>query len=236
MPETFESLSDLPIEVLCLSATPILIRNGQITSVEPGVFDVVLDNPEPSLNAGMRVVLAGGPKSTIRMNALVTDISENRLRVKTIRQIQPEKRAFPRLYGGLNVRYQVIEKKDEATAPAAWLAGDRRLSEKGVWHEPDPFMDFSSAGLKFEDRDTCQAGDILLLELKIPSVEEASHVTAQVVRVEPIPQDQIEETEGDEKESAVTHQIAIKFLAISDEAAEALASFTLKIQDALLRT
>jgi len=236
MPETFESLSDLPIEVLCLSATPILIRNGQITSIEPGVYDVILDNPEPSLNAGMRVVLAGGPKSTIRMNALITDISENRLRVKTIRQIQPEKRAFPRLYGGLNVRYRIVEKDDEATLPAAWLNNEENLSQKGVWYEPDPFMDFSSAGLKFEDRDYCQADDLLLLELKIPSLEEASHVTAQVVRVEPIPQDQIDGAEEAGQNSAVTHQIAIKFLAISDEAAEALASFTLKIQDALLRT
>ena len=235
MADASPPLSNIPVEVLCLSAEPIIIRNGHLTTSEPGLFTVSLEEIEPALKPGMRVVLAGIPENPLRINALITGISENRLTAKTIREVREEKRDFPRLYGGIKVRYRVVKKEEDSSLIKAWVDGDDSLSQKGEWHEPDPFMDFSSSGLKFEDQPRCTAGDILLLEIQVPTSKDRWHATARVVRVEAIPQDQADPLSKEAADNDSTNcQIAIHFQALPNDAAEAIAAFSLKIQDALL--
>ena len=130
----------------------------------------------------------------------------------------------------------IIPIVEEATVIPAWLGGDDAVAGDGVWHEPDPFMDFSASGLKFEDQPYCQVNDLILLEMMVPPAKELWHATARVLRVEPITPEEDEEQGRDQEKPLATHQIAINFLDVPEKMSEALAAFTLGIQDALLRT
>jgi hypothetical protein len=114
------------------------------------------------------------------------------------------------------------------------MRGEDGPAREGEWWEPDPFMDFSGSGLKFEDRLHCEAGDLVLLELSIPPAETLWRATARVVRVEPIEREGVEDADPATGDREPTHRVAIEFIDLPQEAAEALAAFTLKIQGALL--
>ncbi len=101
-------LQDVPVEIICLSVTPPVIRNGRVTCQGEGPCEVVLEEPEPRLEPGMRVVLDGGPDRDLRIKGLVTGMEGLRLRVETERVVPTDKRSFPRMYGGIHVRYRVL--------------------------------------------------------------------------------------------------------------------------------
>jgi hypothetical protein len=229
-----DALSNVPIQVLCLSSTPPLIRNGRVTSREAGRYDVMLAEPEPAFKVGMRVVLDGGPGTAIRIMGVVAEASMSQLRVQTGRVVQPDKRAFPRMYGGVSVGYRVLTAKERAKVAPAWIAGEDKPRREGAWHEPDPFMDFSGSGLKFEDELHCKVGDLLLIELHVAPSDDRWHATGRVVRIEPLRPDDMEASDEEQQGPAPTHQIALQFEHLPQEAREALAAFTLKIQNALL--
>jgi len=90
-------LQDVPVEIICLSVSPPVIRNGRVTCQGEGPCEVVLEEPEPRLEPGMRVVLDGGPDRDLRIKGLVTAIEGLRLRVETERVVPPDKRSFPRM-------------------------------------------------------------------------------------------------------------------------------------------
>jgi hypothetical protein len=217
-------LQDVPVEIICLSVTPPVIRNGRVTCQGEGPCEVVLEEPEPRLEPGMRVVLDGGPDRDLRIKGLVTGMEGLRLRVETQRVVPPDKRSFPRMFGGLHVRYRIL------------TAGEDATGEGGVWREPDPFMDFSGTGLRFEDQLHCKTEDRMLIELRLPSSEELWRVAARVVRVDPIRSEDLEARGETKPAQSPTHQIAVQFVDLPAEAAEALTEFGMRIQDALLKT
>ena len=229
-------LDDVPVEMICLSVSPPVIRNGRVTCQGEGPCEVVLEEPEPRLEPGMRVVLDGGPDRDLRIKGLVTGVEGPRLRVQLERVVPPDKRSFPRMYGGIHVRYRVLAAGQGDEGASAWVAGGDEPAGGGVWREPDPFMDFSGTGLRFEDQLHCRPEDRLLIELRLPSSEDLWRATARVVRVDPIRSDDLGGREEKEPASVPTHQIAVEFLEMPADATEALTEFGMRIQDALLKT
>jgi hypothetical protein len=96
-------------------------------------------------------------------------------------------------------------------------------------------MDFSGTGLRFEDQLHCRTNDLLLIELALPSSEDRWHATARVVRVDPIGPEDPEGGDVEERKRDPTHQIAVQFVDLPTEATEALTTFAISIQDALLK-
>ncbi len=229
-------LEDVPVEIICLSVTPPVIRKGRITWHGKGPCEVVLEEPEPRLAPGMRVVLDGGPDRDVRIKGLVAGMEGHRLRVETERVVPPDKRSFPRMYGGIHVRYRVLAAGEGEEDASAWVSGGDAPGQEGEWREPDPFMDFSGTGLRFEDQLHCKTEDRMLIELKLPSSEDPWRATARVVRVDPIRPEDLEGREENKQAPAPTHQIAVQFLDLPADATEALTAFAMRIQDALLKT
>ena len=229
MKDPLTVMQDVPVEIICLSVTPPLIRSGRMTCHPDGSCELLLEEAEPRLQPGMRVVLEGGPDRPVRMKGLVVRREGRLLRVETERVVPPDKRSFPRMYGGIHVRYRVL-------AEGEGDAAVRAAGEGGEWREPDPFMDFSGTGLRFEDRLCCKPKDLLLLELALPSSERRWRVKARVVRVEPIRPEDLERRDRETgREPAATHQIAVQFVDLPADATEALTAFAMRIQDALLK-
>jgi len=228
-------MKDVPVEIFCLSVTPPVIRKGRATCHGEGPCEVVLEEPEPRLEPGMRVVLDGGPDRDVRIRGRVAGMEGNRLRVETERVVPPDKRSFPRMHGGIHVRYRVLASGEAEKTASAWLEGRDAPGREGEWREPDPFMDFSGTGLRFEDELRCCKEDLMLIELRLPASEDLWRATARVVRVDPIRPEDLEGREEPKKESAPTHQIAVQFVDLPTDATEALTAFGMRIQDALLK-
>ncbi len=229
-------LQDVDVDVICLSVSPPLIRRGRVTLHRAGSFEVTLEGPEPALEPGMRIVLDGGPDRDLRIKGRIAEREGARLRVETEGVVPPDKRSFPRMYGGIHVRYRVLAGDPAGKIASAWVAGKDVPGEEGAWRVPDPFMDFSGTGLRFEDQLCCAKGDRLLMELALPSSEERWRATARVVRVDPIRPEDVEGREEGKGTSAPTHQVAVQFVDLPTEATEALTAFAMRIQDALLKT
>ena len=71
---------------------------------------------------------------------------------------ESDKRDYPRLHAGLPLRYRTVS-SSEATA---WTSGD---PIGGDWIEPDPYMNFSVDGLRFDCTDGLEKGSLVALEL-----------------------------------------------------------------------
>ena len=146
-----------------------------------------------------------------------------------------DKRAFPRLYGSVQLRSRKQETSASETAIHTWLEGG--LEEAGpTWRKPDPFMNFSVTGLKFEDQETCADGDVLLLEFSVPTSPKTFRCRSRVARVA-ILEGAAEDTYsggGVESGTPPTHSIAVEFLDMPHDGREALSEFTLLIQGVLL--
>jgi hypothetical protein len=228
-------LQDVPVEIVCLSVTPPVLRKGRATCHEGGPCEVVLEEPEPRLEPGMRVVVDGGPDRAFRIKGLIAAIAGNRMRLETERVVPADKRSFPRMHGGIHVRYRVLKAGEAGAVSSRWVSGERTPLKEGEWREPDPFMDFSGTGLRFEDELHCKPEDLLLIELALPSSKESWHATARVVRVDPIRAEDLEGSVEDKGKGTATHQIAVQFVVLPLEATEALTAFAMRIQDALLK-
>jgi len=234
MAHILEKFKNTQVDVFCMSLTPPVIKRGRITCQGDGFCQVTLEGTETPLQGGTSVVVDGGPESGVRIKGVVVDVSGPVFRVETDRVVPLDKRGFPRMPGGLRVHYRVLSGKGRRAIAAAWVQGDRTPRQEGEWRQPDPFMDFSGSGLKFDDRPTCQVGDELLLELQVPPGKKWWQATARVVRVEPMLPLETEDSEQTRQGFSPSHQIAVEFQHLPAEATEALSQFTLRIQDALL--
>jgi len=234
MKTALDDLCDVSAQVLCLSTTPPLIKTARVVRCEAGGMELDLDDPDAGFQEGLHVVLAGAEEAPFRVMGVVTGLDGRRLRVKTDRVVESDKRDFPRIQGGISVRYRVLGPQDSPAHVDAWIAGGDFPSQ-GAWRVPDPFMDFSGSGLRFDDRLTCSEGDRLLVELQVPPSGSRWRAAARVVRLSPIRQEEEEVLAADLPQGVPTHHIAVAFENLPAEATEALAAFTLRIQDALLK-
>jgi len=233
MKHTLEDLCDVSAQVLCLSATPPLIKTGRVVSCGAEELELDLEDPHAGFREGLHVVLAGGEETPFRIMGIVSGVQGRRLRLKTERVVDIDKRDFPRLQGGISVRYRRLGDAESGDAAQAWVAGEASPGE-GEWQVPDPFMDFSGSGLRFEDRLCCSEGDLLLVEMQVPPSGNLWRATARVVRLTPI-REQEETQQKNAGRNAPTHHVAVAFEHVPREVVEALAAYTLRIQDALLK-
>ncbi len=227
--------SSKAVEVLCLSVSPPLIRKGTLAGREGERLEVLLEG-ESDFQPGMRVAVAGRTEGALRILGTVSETQGRRVCIETGRVIPEEKRAFPRMPGGIRLRYCTLSGQDMEKACRSWMSGQDDSCGAAQWREPDPFMDFSASGLRFEDERACQVGDTVLLEFQVPGAPEIWRAVARVVRVEPIDHggDGAEPGGAGNSGRGQAYAIAVHFIDLPAGAREALGAFTLRIQNALL--
>jgi hypothetical protein len=111
-----------------------------------------------------------------------------------------------------------------------WVAGGEAPRDATA-NRPDPLMDFSPYGLKFEDQKTCKPGDYVLIEAKLPGERVGWRMAARVVRIEGVPPRHRMTSTGLDP----THRIAVEFLTVEPGGTAALASLTERMQDFEMR-
>ena len=209
---------DTPLEVdaelRCATYQPPLVVPVQITRFDGQRYELRLRRPEPDLQTGAHTTLVFGD---VRIRALiVVEINELSVSVNSSRG-PVNKRAFPRMFGSIHLRYRHIDAAAAEHHIRDWLF---HISEPDdTWHSPDPFMNFSASGLRFQDEAPREIGDLLLLEMGIPTAPERWRATARVVRLE---------HDGEGKSF-----VAVRFLDLPAEAQETLQRFTHRLQEVI---
>lgn len=130
-----------------------------------------------------------------------------------------ESRYFPREFGRIELRYQVIAKRELPAAGRAWVQGLSKVEPERPWYSPHPYMDFSASGLCFHDGAPLEADDVLLLELRVPAAERPIRATGRVVRADAL--DSV-----DLGEAGAMRRVAVDFVDLSAGGLEALVQFT----------
>jgi len=172
------------------------------------------------LNEGSKVVLTIEGQSEKRTGT-ITALSEERdghysVEFTDHQKHASDKRDFPRLHAGIPLAYRLAD----TGQAAAWIAGE---AIAGDWVEPDPYMNFSVGGVRFDSPHAMEGGELLLIKLRIGDDSPTWRATGRVVRVFDVPQD-----------SPAACSAAISFESLPIEARDALSDLTLKIQDTLL--
>ena len=143
-----------------------------------------------------------------------------------------DRREFFRVEGSIHCKYQVLKGPGHELARERWI--QHGIAADVTWLTPDPFMDFSASGLKFQHTETCAADDVLLLEVGIPGTDKTYRTTAHVVRLFQLSEEERDELALAGGTGSATHAVAIHFLEIAPEAIEALVMWTESIQESLL--
>lgn len=218
----------VPVDIINVSSPALRTREGRVRRFADAIYEIELSDDAPDLEIGTRVVLSMRDGGRRRVTATVEFHEGRELRVLERSASTPDKRIYPRLAGGIPLRYRVLAHDEDVGGAHPWLLGED--SEDGSadgWRSPDPFMNFSVTGLRFDDIAACAAGDRLLCELGVPSDGRRWRALARVVRLDPIPTN--EPTDG-----GATHHVAVAFEQLPDDAAEALTQYTLRLQRAHL--
>lgn len=229
MSVTMDKSIAVPVEVVCTAGEVPFVAEGRISRFSNGTYTIDLDRDATRLEAGNAVILNFLDGTTPRVIARITEVRSNQLTCTQQKVREREKRAFPRLHGGLPVRYRVVGAGPAAAAEvASWLAGDAAPSDAGDWYHPDEFMNFSVTGLRFEAPDIANEGDALLLELGVRGHKDRWRCGARIVRIFDIPPDE------QDPDTGYKHRFAVSFEEIPEDAQHALSEMTLDIQEALI--
>ena len=221
----------VPVEVVCTSLVPPVIVHGRITHYDGSAFELTIHEPVPPLEPGSQVILDLSSTDAPRIIATASEIHGTRLRVLQKSVNPPDKRVFPRLYGNVELKYRVIDPTEGPSAPRVWVEGGMEDASATPWREPDPFMNFSVTGLKFDDTDSlCSLNDLLAISFSVPTADESFRATARVARIEAIERTDAR-AEGEEPPNT---SVAVEFQDMPREGREALSEFTLLIQGVLL--
>jgi len=160
----------------------------------------------------------------------VTDVEGNVIQIAVRSEIPADRRDYSRTYGGLDLQYQVIPKNEFELIARRWLLTGRSTYDD--WFKPDPFMDFSASGLKFHDIERCIAGDQLLLEFRVPGSPVVHRATADVIRVLPIPTDEIDNEPYEIGGIIPSQTVATRFIQLEPKSIIALIQFSDRIREA----
>lgn len=216
---------EVRVDVIHVSSPNMRTRNGWIRRFDDSVYHVELEDEAPDITAGSRVVLNWSEGRGRRVSATVTHRDGCRLEARERRAAPVDQRLWPRQVGGVHLRYRVLRAEEGERLWRAWMDGED--VGDGPWRNPDPFMNFSVTGLRFDDDCDCQSGDVLICELGIPGTDHAWRAAARVVRVWPVPEE--------EREAGSTaKRVAVQFTELPTDAAEALTHYTLRLQRSTL--
>ncbi len=214
----------LTVDIVCAKGdTPFLAR-GKVRNQQNGTWTIDVDRDTSHLPAGARVILSLPDGQSDRIVARVDSAQGNELVCSQEQLRQRERREFPRLHGGLPVRYRRVPASEFTATAARWLRGSTDEAVVGpaaAWQHPERFMNYSVTGLRFRTEDDIRLHEILLVELGVPDQDERWRCTARCVHA------------GDA--SRVDSQIvALEFVQIPNEARHALTNMTLEAQAVLL--
>ncbi len=220
-----------PVSIVHAASEPPLLVKGKVVSQKGDLIDIDMPSGTPTLSPGASLILDFPPDAGVA-RAIIHVVAHgsasagggSRLVGRVVKIPIADQREYPRMHGGIRLRYTVVP-GNNTDAADAWL---RDGTASAVAREPDPFMNFSATGLAFEDIEACAEGDIMLCAVGVPGNTHNWRATASVVRVMRIPID-----ERDEGVDA-THRVAVHFIDIPDEAREALRQHTIRIQEAYL--
>jgi hypothetical protein len=213
----------ISVDLMALKAVPPVFLKGRAVFDTPRSCTVDLLSDAPGLRVGLDLVLDAAAEAGCRVVGTITEVEARRIRVSVDHMVRTDLRVFPRMWGGISVRYRAATSPDEANP---WLRGEGLA---GTWHCPEPYMDFSASGLRFEDAETCRKDDLVLLEFRVPFHDPAWRATARVVRIAPLSADDLEDVDPDVPRP--THEVAVQFVEVPPEAVDALVDFTGRLQE-----
>ncbi|GDX80306.1 hypothetical protein LBMAG42_21170 [Deltaproteobacteria bacterium] len=213
------------VSIVCAKAVPPLLVRGRC--VAQNGDELSLEVPSGTeLPANAPLIIDFTSESGVnRAIAAYLGKRDGNLLVQVTRVPTPDKREYPRMNGGITLRYHVLPKANAADALDAWMRGGKPVAQE---HEPDPFMNFSVTGLAFDDLETCAEADVLAFVITVPGAPHSWRGAAVVVRVSRIPIDERDDT------IPATHRVAVEFTEIPDDARVALGHHTERIQEAWL--
>ncbi|MFZ4734901.1 MAG: PilZ domain-containing protein [Bradymonadia bacterium] len=185
-------------------------RSGRVVQRSGRTWELDLTvSPPTQLERDTRIVLDLHGGDHRRYQCAVLGSEGRRLRLLELAQVREDKRAFPRHFGAIQLRWRLVRDQDD-----------------GPWTEPDPFMSFSIGGLAFGGRaDAAQLGDLVELDFAVAQDAKRHAAIGRVIRVAERPSSEVFDDE--------TQDLAVAFVDIAPEGREALAAFTLRIQRAL---
>lgn len=160
------------------------------------------------------------------LHGLVTGAEGRRISLRVDRTTRRDHREFPRMFGAIDVRYAGVD--PDAAVVETWLSS----GEAGAvhWCRPDPLMNFSASGVQFDTAHPIDPSRRLLLSLATPGDDTTYRAVARIVRVDPIPEDELEDEPFEEGEAVSTHRMAVHFTEVPSEAISALMAFTERLQ------
>ena len=195
------------------------------------VYDIVLDEDAPDLEVGTRLVLNLRDGHRRRVTATIRERAGAHVRAEEHRATAPDNRTYPRLAGGVPLRYRAADPQRLDAEVDHWMSGQDDTAPPSAWRTPDPFMNFSVTGLRFDDEALVEEGETLLCELGVPGSEERWRAAARVVRVLPLePGEQELASTG----RSATHSVAVHFIALPPDAGDALTHYAIRLQRAQL--
>jgi len=206
------------VRILSAQGERPLLVDGVITDRGNDQFDVHCSSGADGLTMGDKVVLTiEGETGNLRcVIASKADTTAGGIALSVVSQARHEadKRDFPRLHAGLPIRYRAATDSEAGQ----WIAGE---AVGGAWMEPDPYMNFSVGGLRFECDNGIAEGDLLIIELRIGGTSKVWRATGRVIR-------SFEATGNDGR------SVAVSFDHLPSDALNALSELTLQIQESLL--
>jgi len=212
------------VEIVCAVGDIPFLARGRVRQQRLGTYTIDVDRDASSLPAGARIILSYPDGQSDRIVAKVDRVSGNELVCSQQQLRQRERREFPRLHGGVPVRYRRVAPADFTATAARWLRGSEDAAVIGpadAWVEPERFMNYSVTGLRFRTDDDVRLHEILLMELGVPDRADRWRCTARCVHAGANP-----DGEG--------QIIALEFVQIPGAAREALTDMTLEAQALLL--
>ena len=216
----------LPVNLVSTASGRPVVADGQARFRSSEVVELNMSADLSHLKDGDRAILSFPGAEMPRMEAVVREVSGNRLLCSTQRLREAERRDYPRLHAGVPLRFRAVKGPGTYELACEWIEGKNEALSSGDWIEPDEFMNFSVTGLAFDGDPCVESDDLLLLELRLRNQIDPLRATARVIRVFAL--DEIE------REGSHTHRIAVQFEDLPDVTRRALSDLTLDIQDSLL--
>lgn len=216
------------VDVVDVGSAALQTWRGRVEAVPGQLLDLMLEAADAPLSAGAAVVLDWHGVPQPRMVATVIEAAHPRYRLHLRRQVARDRRVFPRVLGGIALRYQrVAAGHDLGAACIDWVALGLAPNGGLNFEVPDPLMNFSVNGLRFKDDGRLAPGDCLLCEVGVLSQTARWRTVATVARR--AADDDDEPTDRGTADGPGP-QVALRFSEPPEGLVEALAAYTLSLQ------
>jgi len=158
---------NVSVDIVNVSSPSLRTHHGTVVRFSQAMYDIDLDEDAPDLEVGTRLVLNLLSGVRRRVTATIREREGMHLRAQEHRATAPDNRHYPRLAGGVPLRYRVADSRRLDQEIDRWMTGEDDPAPPSAWRTPDPFMNFSVTGLRFDDEALVEADDALLCELGI---------------------------------------------------------------------